>query len=58
MYKNKYVCFDDLIRLMTMKMRLKMKYRPQRYDINWPRLRHGTNILNIKCFPGNDGYMY
>ena len=26
---------------MTMKMRLKMKYRSHRYDINRPRPRHG-----------------
>ena len=32
-----------------MKMRLEMKNRSQRYDINRTRARHGPNILNIKC---------
>ena len=43
---------------MAMKMRLKMKNRSSRYDINRPRCRHDTNILNIKYVLYNDGYMY
>ena len=32
--KNKCVCFNDVIWSMTMKMRLRIKSRSQRYDIN------------------------
>ena len=32
-----------------MKMKLKMKNRSHRYDINKPKSRHGNNIVNIKC---------
>ena len=42
--KNKYVCFNEIIWLMTIKMRLKMKNRWHRYDINRPCPRHNTNI--------------
>ena len=42
-----------------MKMRLKMKNRSHRYDISWPRPRHGhTNVLNINWSQQNNGYMY
>ena len=35
---------------MTMKMRLKMKSRSSRYDINRPRCRHGHNYTKYtKC---------
>ena len=33
---------------MTMKMRLKMKSRSQRYDINRPRPRHGQKNTKYK----------
>ena len=46
--KNKYVCFNDVIQLMTMKMRLKMKNRSQRYNINRPRPRHGPKYTKYK----------
>ena len=36
-----YVCFNDVTWLMVKKMRLKIKNRPQRCDINRPRPRHG-----------------
>ena len=38
--KNKYVCLNDLIWLMTMKMRLEMRNRSHIYDINRPRSKH------------------
>ena len=33
---------------MTMKMRLKMKNRPQQYNINRPRPRHGPKYTKYK----------
>ena len=33
---------------MTMKMRLKMKNRSSRYNINRPRLRHGIKYTKYK----------
>ena len=38
--KNKYVCLNEIIWLMTIIMRLKMRNRSHRYDINRPRPRH------------------
>ena len=49
MYKNKCPSLNEVIWLTTMKMRLKMKNRSHRYEINIPRPRMDTNILNIKC---------
>ena len=46
MYKNKHVCLNEVIWLITMKIRLKMKKKSHRYDINRPR--HGNEY----------GYMY
>ena len=47
MHKNKCVCFNNVIRLMAMKMRLEMKNRSQRWiDLG---LDMDPNILNIKC---------
>ena len=37
--KNKCVYFNEVIPLMAKKVRLKMKSRSYRYDINRPRLR-------------------
>ena len=37
--KNKYFCIHDIIRLIIMKMKIKMKNKSHRYD---------TNIVNIK----------
>ena len=34
---------------MTIKMRLKMKDRSHKYDINRPRPRQDINILYTKC---------
>ena len=39
---------------MTVQMRLKMKKRSHRYDINRPRPRHGQKIVSHH----NDDYMY
>ena len=41
-----------------MKMRLEMKNKSRRYDINRPRPRQDTNTLDIKFSKYNDGYMY
>ena len=49
MYKNNCVCFDNVMWLMTMKMRLKIKSRSQRYDINWPKPRHGHKYTKYKA---------
>ena len=43
---------------MTMKMSLKMKNRSHIYNINGPKPRDGTDILNIKYKMHNEGYMY
>ena len=56
--KNKHACLNEIIRWMTMKMRLKMKNISHTYDINRPRLRHGhiytkykmcLNIMMVIC---------
>ena len=39
--KNKCVSFNELVRLMAMKIRLNKKNRSHRYDINRPRQRQG-----------------
>ena len=46
--KNKYVCLIEIIWLMTMKMRLKMKNRSHIYDIYRPRPRHGHKYNKCK----------
>ena len=48
MYKNKYVCLNKVVWLMTIKMRLEVKKRSHRYDINRPRLRHGHKYTKYK----------
>ena len=55
--KNMCVCFNEVILLMTLKMRLKMKNRSHRYDINRPRPRHGDKIGKY-VFQYNDDDMY
>ena len=48
--ENGCVYFNDAIWAMAMKMRLKMKSRSQKYDINRTRPIHmDPSILNIKC---------
>ena len=39
MHKNKCVCFIEVIWLITIKMTQKIKYRSQKYDMNWPKPR-------------------
>ena len=46
--QNKYVCLDEVIWLMTMKMRLKMENRSYRYDINRSRWSHGHKYSKYK----------
>ena len=46
--KNKYVCLSEVIWLMTMKVRLDMKNRSNRYDINRPRLKHDHKYTKYK----------
>ena len=48
--KNKCVCFNEVIWLMTMKVRLKMKSRSHRYDINRTKLRHGHKYSKYKMW--------
>ena len=50
MYKNKCICFNDVIWLMAMKMRLKMKNRSQKYDINRLRPRRGHKYTKYKMY--------
>ena len=46
--KANCVCFDEVIWLTTMKMRLKMKSRSQRYEIYRPMSRHGYKCTKYK----------
>ena len=49
--KNKYVCLNEVIWLITMKKMLKMKKRSHRYDINRPRPTNGHKYTKYKmCF--------
>ena len=47
-HNKRYVCLNEVIWLMTMKMTLKMKNRLHRYDINRPRPRHGNKYTKYK----------
>ena len=42
------VCFNEIISLFIMKMRLKMKNRSSRYDINRLRSRHGYKYSHCR----------
>ena len=42
-----YVCIHEIIRLIVMKMKI-MKNRSYKYDINWPRFRHGHKYSKHK----------
>ena len=46
--KNKYFCLNEDIWLMTMKVRLTMKNRSHRYDVNRPRPRHGHKLTKYE----------
>ena len=39
--KNKCVCIHDIIRLIIIKMKMKVKNKSHRYDINGPGSRYG-----------------
>ena len=43
---------------MKMKIRLKIKNRSHRYDINRPHSRHGHKYTKYKMSQCNGGYMY
>ena len=45
-----------IMRLLTMKMRRKMRNRSHVYNINGPRPMHGLKYTKYKMY--NDGYMY
>ena len=45
--KDKYVCIHEIMRLIIMKMKMKMKNASHRYDINRPRSRHGPAFTQI-----------
>ena len=49
--KDKHVCLNVVISLMVMKMRLKMKNKSCRYDINRPSPRHGYKYTEYKMCP-------
>ena len=42
---------------MTLKMRLKIKNRSHRYDLNRPRSRHGHKYTKYKMSQYNDDYI-
>ena len=46
--KNKCVCIHENMRLNIMKMNVKKKNRPHRYNMNKPRSRHGHKCSKCK----------
>ena len=46
--KNKCVCFNEIIRLIIMKMEMKMKNTSHRYDINRTRFSHEHKYSKYK----------
>ena len=49
--KSKFVCIHEIMRLIVMTMKIKIKDRSHRYDIIRPRSRHGHNCSKYKkCF--------
>ena len=46
--KNKCTYFNEIVCLIIMKMRLKMKNGSHRYDINRTRSRHGHKYTKYK----------
>ena len=53
---NKCVCIHEIIRLIIMKMKSKMKKRLHIYGINRIRSRHGHNYSKHKKYD-DDAYM-
>ena len=48
MHKNKCLCFNQVTWLMTMKIKLEIKNRSNRYDINRLMPRHGYKYTKYK----------
>ena len=46
--KNICACIHEIIRLITMKTKRKMKNKSNRYDINRPNSRHGHKYSTYK----------
>ena len=46
--KENCICIHEIIRLIIMKIKVKMKKRSHRYDINRPRSRHGHRYSKYK----------
>ena len=49
--KSKCVCIHEIIRFIIMKIKMKMKNRSYRYDINRPGFRHGRKYSKYKKCP-------
>ena len=45
-----YVCIHEIIRLIIMKLKMKMKNRSHRYDIKRLRPRHGHKYSKYKKY--------
>ena len=48
--KNRCLSIDDIMQLVITKMKMKMKNRSRRYNINRPSSRHGLKYSTIKSF--------
>ena len=48
--KNKCICIHEIIRLIIIKMKMKMKNRSHRYGINRPSSRHGHKCSKYKKY--------
>ena len=58
MLKNKCVCFQEIIWFIIMKMMIKMKNIPNRYNTSRSRSRHKHKFSNYKVSQYDDGYTY
>ena len=56
--KSKHVCIHEIMQLIIMKMKTKIKIDSRKYDINRPRCRHGhkyskymkrLSMIPLKC---------
>ena len=50
--KNNCVCIHEIMRVIIIKMKLKMKNRSHRFDINRTRSRYGHKYSKYKTRPG------
>ena len=48
--RNNSVCNHEIIQLIIMKMKMEIKDRSHRYDINRPRSRYGHKYINYKMY--------